>query len=90
MNTTQTTPPQDIRKVMFNYNEKKFAKTIARFTKQLLSEIKVAVWAPTKDGQFVNILTTDLSGEAFENLSKKAQYTTYEGHFLDLQKIGVA
>ena len=75
---------------MFFYNEKKFAKTIARFTEQLLSEIKVAVWAPTKDGQYVNILTSDLSGDEFETLSKKAEYTTYEGHYLDLQEIGVA
>lgn len=87
-----TTPPHfdETRKVIFSYNEEKFAKTIAKMKDDTLDSINVCVWAPiNENGNMANILKSALSGEAFENLCRNALYTTYEGHKHDLQKIGV-
>ena len=92
MNTNNSTPPVKpfIRKRLFDYDEVKFAKTMARMTKELLSEVKVAVWAPISDGKYINLLATDLAGEAFDEVAKKATYTIYEGTPAALRQLGVA
>lgn len=94
MNTTTTPPVQEdkTRKIIFDYDEKKFAKTISRLTKDLISEVKIAVWAliPNSDGKCINLLDCALSSEDFETASKHAIYTVYEGSALALRELGVA
>jgi len=88
MNTTSTPPV--LRKVIFSYDENKFAKTIARFTEDLLKSIKIGVWAhDPKTGKCTNILESTSSGDELDNLIKNAAYTTFEGHPIDLFKIGI-
>lgn len=89
--TNSTTPPNDVRKVIFPYDEKKFAKTISRIKEEILSAIKISVYAPSSDecGQYINILESSLSGDDFSSLEGKAAYTVFEGHYLDLANIGI-
>ena len=92
MNTSNSTPPVKpfIRKKLFDYDEAKFARTMSRMTPELLSAVKVAVWAPISDGKYINLLATDLDGEAFDEVAKKAAYTIYEGTPMALRQLGVA
>ncbi len=87
MNNSSTST--DNRKFIFPYDEKKFAKTISRMTPALLETIKIGVYALNPSGECVNILKSKLSGKSFESLVNRASYTTYEGHYLDLAKIGL-
>ena len=91
MNTKKNTPPEP-KTVIFRYDEQKFAKTIARLTKALMSDIKVAVWAMEEDdtGKCINVLDSKLSGEEFDALAKKALYTSYKGTPAALREIGVS
>lgn len=91
-NITSTPPVPQTRKVIFNYNEQKFAKTIARLNKSLLSEIKISVWSldPTGTGNCINILDSNLSDSEFDKLAADAAYVIYEGTPLSLRQIGVA
>ena len=90
MNTNTTPPVTFIRKVIFKYDEAKFTRTMARMTGDLLSKVKVSVWAPHQDGKFINLLSTDLAGEAFDEAARNAAYTIYEGTSEDLFQLGVA
>lgn len=92
MNTNSTPPIKYTRKVIFNYDENKFAKTISRMTKSLLSQVKVSVWALTPDsnGHCINLLTSDLSEVNYDKLAEHAAYTVYEGTPEALRKLGVA
>lgn len=80
------------RKVLLKYDEAKFSKTIARLTPDLLSEVKIGVWAlnPNNNGRCINLLESTLSGSEFDELTKKAAYTTFEGSTISLRKLGVA
>lgn len=91
-NTTTTPPNTEYRKVIFNFDLKKFTKTISRLTEDLLSDVKISVWAPglNGSGKCVNILASKLSEREFDELAEKAMYTIYEGSNKALQDLGVA
>lgn len=88
MNTS--TASHDTIKFIFPYDENKFAKTISRMNPTLIGAIRISVWAHSSDGHYVNILKSTLSGTEFDQLAANALYTTYEGNYLDLAKIGLA
>lgn len=81
--------PDGTIKLLFLYDENKFSETVTRMTSALIDAIHIGVWAPGPGGYCVNILESNLSGTDFDSLAQRAAYTTYEGHFLDLAKIGL-
>lgn len=92
MNAKNTTPPQTFkRKVLFSYDERKFKKTISRLTPDLLKDIKISVFStPDKDGNCIEILTSNLQDTDFDALAETAAYTMYEGSCSALSTLGVA
>lgn len=90
MNTKQTTPPQ-LRKVLFDFDQNKFMKTIRKLTPDLLKEVKISVFSsPDENGNCINILNSSLEDKEFDALAEKAAYTLYEGVPSVLIEIGVA